>query len=110
MAAIKALEQSPHKVKVHVLDGEERHDAADGWSLAEKVRTHLAENPTRYDVIHFAGHALFATSKAKKPPAGKGKKTQANRFRTSADTWYFQANPRRRSRLLRWQDGSGIRA
>ena len=45
VAAIKALEQLPHNVKVHVLDGEDRHDADDGWSLADKVRTHLAENP-----------------------------------------------------------------
>jgi CHAT domain-containing protein len=73
IAAIKDLERLPHKVKVHVLSGEERHEAEDGWSLAEVVRTHLAENPNRYDVVHFAGHALFATSKMKKAPPGKGK-------------------------------------
>jgi hypothetical protein len=74
MVAIKDLEGLPHNVKVHVLSGEERHEAADGWTLAEAVRMHLAENPTRYDVVHFAGHALFATPKMKKPPPGKGKK------------------------------------
>ena len=76
MVAIKELEGLPHKVKVDVLSGEERHkpEVEDGWSLAKVVSTHLAENPTRYDVVHFAGHALFATSKMKKPPPGKGKK------------------------------------
>jgi hypothetical protein len=75
MAAIKRLEESPHKVKVHVLSGAERHAAADGWSLADAVKTHLAENPNRYDVVHFAGHALFATSTMKKQPPRKGTKT-----------------------------------
>lgn len=72
VAAIKALEQLPYNVKVDVLSGEDRHQAKGRWSLAAMVEQHLKNNRNRYDVIHFAGHALFAASKQKKP-AGTAK-------------------------------------
>jgi hypothetical protein len=69
-AAIKALEGSPYNVKVDVLSGEVRRDAKQPWSLAAVVEECLKSNPGRYDVVHFAGHALFAPSK-KKPTKGR---------------------------------------
>jgi CHAT domain len=82
VAAIKALEQSPYKVKVDVLSGEQRHEephkSDDEWSLAEVVRKHLAANPNYYDVVHFAGHALFAAAKPNKRAAGKRGKPANN--------------------------------
>jgi CHAT domain len=34
--------------------------AGEAWSLAEELRTHLEGGLQRYDIVHFAGHALFA--------------------------------------------------
>ena len=71
VAAIKALEKAPYNVKVDVLSGEYRHQAKTSWSLADEVERRLRRNPLRYDVVHFAGHALFAPPK-KKPAKGRG--------------------------------------
>jgi hypothetical protein len=73
IAAIKALEQLSSTVKVDVLSGEDRHQHGGEWSLAERVKKHLEANPNRYDVVHFAGHALFAAAKPKKPEAKRGR-------------------------------------
>lgn len=69
--AIKTLERSFARVRVDVLSGEDRHKNGEEWSLAEVVRKHLEANPNRYDVIHFAGHALFAAVKPKRLEANK---------------------------------------
>jgi CHAT domain len=69
--AIKALERSISRVKVDVLSGEDRHQSGEEWSQAEAVKKHLEANPNRYDVIHFAGHALFAAARSKKPEGNK---------------------------------------
>ncbi|MCP3414261.1 CHAT domain-containing protein [Bradyrhizobium brasilense] len=72
VAAIKALEGSPYNVKVDVLSGEDRRDAKQPWSLAAAVQERLKRNPDRYDVVHFAGHALFAPPKKKPTKSEKG--------------------------------------
>ncbi|MDX8527004.1 CHAT domain-containing protein [Mesorhizobium sp. MSK_1335] len=33
----------------------------DSWSLADTLEEELKKNPRRYDVLHFAGHAIFAS-------------------------------------------------
>ncbi len=40
------------------------------WSLAQKVEDHLADVSARYDVVHFAGHALFAEGPVKSDDRG----------------------------------------
>ena len=85
IAAITGLEQLPFNVKVDVLSGEDRHQNDGSWSLADKVKKHLAANPNRYDIVHFAGHALFATAKPKKPAAGKNAKAGGRRMESLED-------------------------
>ncbi|PBC01434.1 CHAT domain-containing protein [Mesorhizobium sp. WSM3860] len=34
---------------------------ADTWSLADALEQELKKHPRRYDVVHFAGHAIFAS-------------------------------------------------
>ncbi|UGA43469.1 CHAT domain-containing protein [Bradyrhizobium quebecense] len=47
------------KINVTVLP---KKDAAAGeaWSLVDELKEHLTNGSRRYDVVHFAGHALFA--------------------------------------------------
>jgi CHAT domain len=100
IAAIKALEQSFSRVQVEVFSGEDRHQHRDEWSLAEAVKKHLEANPNRYDVLHFAGHALFATAKPKKPEANKrGKQGGRRKEALEDDRGYlvFSGYPRPRA-------------
>jgi len=52
-------ERSRINVNVTVLP-ETPPAAGKAWSLAEELRNHLADGKQRYDIVHFAGHALFA--------------------------------------------------
>lgn len=47
------------KVRVKVLP-EKPPLAGEAWSLADQLKNHLADGRQRYDIVHFAGHALFA--------------------------------------------------
>jgi hypothetical protein len=51
--------QSKINVTVRVLP-QEPPAAGEAWSLADELRTHLEDGKRRYDIVHFAGHALFA--------------------------------------------------
>jgi CHAT domain len=43
---------------------------ARGWSLADELKDTLKQEGRRYDVVHFAGHALFAPSTEKEDGRG----------------------------------------
>jgi CHAT domain len=47
------------KVTVTVLP-ERPSDPGTKWSLDDQLKAHLADGRRRYDIVHFAGHALFA--------------------------------------------------
>jgi hypothetical protein len=66
--AIKALESGldVSRLKVDLLSGTDRDPEGGAWSLADEVRKCLETEPHRYDVVHFAGHALFAAAKQKR--------------------------------------------
>ena len=74
-----------------MLSGADHDPNGGAWSLAEKVKNRLADGmPDRYDVIHFAGHALFAAAKSKKPAASKGgKKPDRRTERLEDDRGYL---------------------
>ena len=99
VAAIKALEAGPLRVKVTVLGSVNGNPNGGAWSLADEVKEHLRANPDRYDVIHFAGHALFATSKPKKPAANKKGKQDTRKEMVDDDRGYlvFSGSPRPRA-------------
>lgn len=40
------------------------------WSLADNLEKELRNHPRRYDVLHFAGHALFAPGRREKDSRG----------------------------------------
>ena len=101
IAAIRAIQKPPYKVRVEVLSGEDRHQNDGDWSLAETVKRHLADNPDRYDVIHFAGHALFASAKSKKPAVSKGgKKPDKRTERFEDDRGYLIFSGKRKPRAV----------
>jgi hypothetical protein len=69
--AIKALESRPNgpgriALKVDVLTGIDRDPGGGAWSLADELKRRLETEPNRYDVVHFAGHALFAAARQKR--------------------------------------------
>ncbi|MBR1167493.1 CHAT domain-containing protein [Bradyrhizobium liaoningense] len=64
VAALKAFDNSRYDVKVDVLSVADRPDSKE-WSLADLVQERLTRYPNQYDVVHFAGHALFAPTKKK---------------------------------------------
>lgn len=49
----------PVRVRVTVLPGK-APVAGKAWSLADELEEHLGNGKSRYDIVHFAGHALFA--------------------------------------------------
>jgi len=97
VAAIKALEQSACNVKVDVLSGEDRHQAKGPWSLANEVEQHLKKYPNRYDVVHFAGHALFAPSKKKLAATGRGAGKQKEALDDDRGYLIFSGTPNPRA-------------
>ena len=72
--AIKALESGlgASRLKVDVLSGADCNPGGGAWSLADQVRKRLETEPDRYDVLHFAGHALFAAPKQKRGAVNEG--------------------------------------
>ena len=56
------------KIEVDVL--EPPNAPPQGWSLAREVEACLKEPGRRYDIVHFAGHALFAPSASKQDGRG----------------------------------------
>jgi CHAT domain len=52
-------DQPDIRVTVKVLP-EKAPSPGEAWSLADELRTHLEDGKQRYDIVHFAGHALFA--------------------------------------------------
>jgi len=56
------------RVKVDVIEPPKREDSRQ-WSLAELVQDQLKKRSRRYDIVHFAGHALFDD----KPQYGDGR-------------------------------------
>jgi CHAT domain-containing protein len=113
VAAIEALALLPYNVKVHVLNGEDRHDARGPWSLADKVREHLENNKNRYDVIHFAGHALFPSSK-KPVPKKKGSAAGKPRATLEDDRGFliFSGSPRPQAisiaTVVKWLEDTSV--
>jgi hypothetical protein len=78
---LRSLEKSPRrarsalrpaerrKINVCVLAGK-KGKRKKPWSLAETVKDELEKDPRRYDVVHFAGHALFPTEGKSKDDRG----------------------------------------
>ena len=65
-AASQANGGSP-RINVQVL---ERPRPGKDWSLAQALEQRLRQDPQHYDVIHFAGHALFASSDSSEDARG----------------------------------------
>jgi V8-like Glu-specific endopeptidase len=81
VAELKQLERVPGgaRIQVDVLDGDieavRARKANTPWSLADAVEERLSSQPKAYDVVHFAGHALFPPDKPK--GAGPGRRKPA---------------------------------
>jgi CHAT domain len=105
VAAIKALESNQNDpgrilLKVDVLTGIGRGPEHGTWSLAEELKKRLQAEPDRYDVVHFAGHALFAAPKPKKPTAAKRTRAGTKRRESIEDDrgyLIFSGSPRPRA-------------
>jgi hypothetical protein len=87
VAALKALEgrSAAIQIKVDVLSGNDGRRGPGSWSLADNVKDLLAKDPRRYDVIHFAGHALFASRKQKNGATDVRKRAPSRRRNVTTD-------------------------
>lgn len=103
--AIKALESRPNgpgriALKVDVLTGIDRDPGGGAWSLADELKRRLETEPNRYDVVHFAGHALFAAARQKRGAVSKRQRAATKRRESITDDrgyLIFSGSPRPRA-------------
>jgi hypothetical protein len=90
VAALQALEKAPGstgavKIKVDVISSADFKGETGIWSMAEKVRELLAKEPNRYDVVHFAGHALFHAKKQRSGTSGDRRRAAVKSRKVTSD-------------------------
>jgi hypothetical protein len=103
-----------HQIEVDVLSGDDfQYGGPNGekTSLADAVEQRLKSYPDRYDVVHFAGHALFVSE----PPQAKKKSKKAATAKQIADErgyLIFSGFPKPRAvpiaTVARWLQGTSV--